>query len=298
MKLRRIFKRIIFPPLPFLLVCTVVSACGLVYAFIGGGEGVPVYLIYALSFYTLCALTAFSIFVAPPMVRRIKRLIFDTKYGSRYKNDINFRTRTTLYLSLLLNFGNVLLNILYGAVYGTRWFFILAFYYATLALMRFMVSIYSRKNELGDDIVAEWKRARACAFVMLLINLSLSGVVLMMMYEDRGFAYEGILIYVMAAYSFYHITTAIVNLIRYRKYKSPILGTVKAISLTAALISMLSLETAMFASFGGDMTLTDKRIFIAATGAGICVIVVSISLYTIIHSTKALKRIGSTRNEG
>lgn len=57
----------------------------------------------------------------------------------------------------------------------------------------------------------------------------------------------------VALYTFYITTTAIIDIIKYRKYNSPVMSISKVIKLAAALVSMLFLETAMFAQFGADM---------------------------------------------
>lgn len=290
-RLKMVLRHLALPPLPIILALTAVCAVGLAWALTGEGRSIATYAIYTLSFYTLCTLTAYIVIKAPSRIRELKRRLYSTKYGSKYKEDIDFRTRVSLYTTLALNLGNVALNILWGLLNQTRWFFVLAFYYGTLTAMRFIISVYSRRHKVGEDLLSEWKRARACAFVMLLINLSLSGVVLMMMYQSRGFRYEGMLIYVMAAYSFYHIIRTVIDFIRLRRFASPILTMIKEISLASALVSMLSLETAMFAAFSDGMSVADQRIFIAATGAGICVIVSAMSVYTLINATKNIRKL-------
>ena len=117
----------------------------------------------------------------------------------------------------------------------------------------------------------------------------------MMTYFHRGFDYQGILIYVMAMYTFYVTATAIVDLVKYRKYKSPIMSVSKVIKLAAALVSMLSLETAMFAQFGNDMSAENQRIMILATGAGIAVTIVAMSIYMIARTTKEIREIRSLK---
>ncbi len=290
MRARKIIKKLLFPPLVCVMLLTLLCGAGLAYAFLmSDGKNPLVYAIYALSFYTLCTLVAYFAVVFPSRAHLIKKRIFSTKYGAKYKNDINFKTKVSLYSSLLLNLGNVFLNIIYGIVYSTRWFFILAAYYATLAVMRTIISVYSRKKDIGEDLLGEWRIARACSYVMLMISVTLSGVVLMMMYQSRGFEYAGMLIYIMAAYAFYHITVTVIDLWKYRKYNSPALGCVKMVSFTSATISMLTLESAMFTAFGDEMDDKTQKIFIAATGAVICVLVNAISVYTIIRATRALK---------
>ena len=121
------------------------------------------------------------------------------------------------------------------------------------------------------------------------VNLVLSGAVLMMVFFDKGFQYQGILIYVIALYTFYVTITAIIDMVKFRKYKSPILSTSKIIKMASALFSMLFLETAMFAQFGADTSAEVKRIMIMATGAGISVAVVSMAVYMIVQTTKEIK---------
>ena len=111
----------------------------------------------------------------------------------------------------------------------------------------------------------------------------------MMVYFHRGFDYQGILIYVMALYTFYITTTAIIDMVKYKKYGSPVMTMSKVIKMAAALMSMLSLETAMFSQFGGDMSLEGQRIMIMATGAGIAVIVVAMAIYMIVRTTKEIR---------
>ena len=113
----------------------------------------------------------------------------------------------------------------------------------------------------------------------------------MMVYFNRGFQYQGFLIYVMAMYTFYITTTAIIDMVKYRKYNSPVMSISKIIKLASALFSMLFLETAMFSQFGEENSLEMQRVMIMATGAGISVIVVAMAVYIIIRSTKEIKKL-------
>jgi hypothetical protein len=159
-----------------------------------------------------------------------------------------------------------------------------------MAVMRFLLVRYVRKQDLGASIVQEWKRSRICAYILLLVNVSLSGAVLMILYQNRGYDYPGILIYVMALYTFYSTTHAIVDIVRYRKLGSPVMTTAKVVSLSAALVSMLNLETAMFAQFGADMPPEHQRLMIILTGAGVSIIVVTLSVILIVKATIEIRR--------
>lgn len=115
-------------------------------------------------------------------------------------------------------------------------------------------------------------------------------IIAMMVFWNRGFQYQGFLIYVIALYTFYITVTAVIDMIKYRKYKSPILSITKVIKMASALFSMLFLETAMFAQFGADTSTEVKRFMIILTGAGISVAVVTMAIYMIVQTTREIKQ--------
>ena len=65
----------------------------------------------------------------------------------------------------------------------------------------------------------------------------------------------------------------------------------KVINLTVALVSMLSLETAMLTQFGTGRDGVFRQIMTALTGAGVSVLVLGMAVYMIIKTTKQIKRI-------
>ena len=97
----------------------------------------------------------------------------------------------------------------------------------------------------------------------------------------------------MAAYTFTAFTMAIINMVKYRKYHSPILSAVKQISFASALVSMLSLETAMLAAFGDTTDSGFSRIMTASTGACVCSIILIMAICMIAHSTKQIKALSN-----
>lgn len=283
-------KKILFPPVWVMIILTIVSTVALVTVFLKGGETSPIaYVVYVLAFYTLVVVSIACGMNCPKYYKSVKQKIYNNKFGNRYMTDVAFKTHVSLYRSLTINLLYVAVNLFSGIWYRTAWFIIFAVYYIILAVMRFLLLRYINKNELGQKLLGELKRSRACAIILLLINLILTGAVLMILYQDRGFEYNGILIYVMAMYTFYITTAAIINIIKYRKYNSPIMSTAKVINLAAALVSMLSLETAMFSQFGAETSPQLQRIMIAATGGGVSVIIVTLAIYMIIRANKEIK---------
>lgn len=286
---KSVCKRLLFPPLWLIIVLTFISTVALVAVFMEGWENTPVaYVVYVLSFYTLTIVCLACWKTIPGYYRRMKGKVYENKYANRYFTDVAFKTHVNLYISLVINLIYVAINAVSGIIYSTHWFGIFAVYYAIMAMMRFLLARYVRKNHIGTSRPGELKRARLCAYILMTVNLALSGAVLMMVYYNRGFSYQGVLIYVVALYTFYTTTTAIIDMVKYRKYHSPIMSITKIIKMAAAMFSMLFLETAMFAQFGADTPLETQRIMIMATGGGISIIVVTMSVYMIVRTTKEM----------
>ena len=280
-----------------MILLTVVSAAGLITVFLKGWERAPIaYGIYLLSFYTLSVVTVFCVMVLPKQYRQIKEKILENPLANRYVTDGVFRTKVSLNLSLGINLLYVAVNVLSWYLYQSWWFVCLAVYYVILSVMRFLLVRYARRKDIGTDRQGELNRAMVCSCIMLLLNFFLSGAVLMVVYQNRGYEYHGILIYVMALYTFYTATHAIVSLIKYRKMESPVMTTAKMISMAAALVSMLNLETAMFAQFGKNMAKSDQRLMIMLTGAGISIAVITMAVYMILRCRKQLKEMRCKEN--
>lgn len=290
---KKIGKKLLFPNVLIILLLAIISAALLVYVFVNGLETAAIaYVSYLISFYGLTVLVIYLCMVLPKQYRNIKQKVYDNPWGNRYMTDAAFRTKISLHMSLAIHLLYVGMNVVLAFMNKTRWFGILAGYYLILAVMQFLLLKYAIQKGIGTERQGELRRARVCAIILLNLNFVLSGAVLMILYQNKGFKYQGILIYAMAAYTFYSTIRAVVDLIRYRKYKSPIMTTTKIITLSSALVSMLSLETAMFFQFGQDMNPASRRLMIALTGAGISMAVIGMSAYMIIKTSQELENTG------
>lgn len=157
--------------------------------------------------------------------------------------------------------------------------------------MRFLLLYHVHRNAFGKDQVLELKRYRMCGIILMIMNIALAGVVVLVVRKNEGFNYEGYLIYIMAMYAFYTTITAVINVIKYRKYNSPIISAAKVISLAAALVSMLSLETAMLMQFGSENSESFRQMMTGTTGAAVCLIVLGLAVFMIIKSTISINKL-------
>ena len=284
--------KLLYPPVWLIILLAPVCTAALIFIFVNSYEAHPfAYILYVLSFYTLSVTVMRCIKVIPRQYHTARKKVYENPVGNKLMTDMKFRTHIFLYGSLVINLLYVALNAILGFTYNTAWFFVLSFYYTILAVMRFLLIRFVNHVGIGNNRFKELRRSRLCGYILLTVNLSLSAAVLMILYQNKGFQYNGILIYVMAAYTFYITTLAIVNLVKFRKLGSPVMSMAKIINMAAALVSMLSLETAMFSQFGKDMSIENQRLMIMLTGAGVSIIIVTMSVYSIVKNSKEIKQI-------
>ena len=79
------------------------------------------------------------------------------------------------------------------------------------------------------------------------------------------------------------------KLARYHHREDPLMSAAKAISLTAALVSTLSLETAMISRFGSGNILS-QYLFTGAVGTAVCLVELIMAIYMIRHGGKVIAR--------
>ena len=288
---KKIGKKLLFPPVWLMVLLAIISAVALTFIFVKGMEkSIPAYMAYVLAFYTLSIVTVFCVMVLPKKYSTMKRKIYNNPLGNRFMTDRVFRTNVSLGVSFAVSMLYVGMNLWSWHMLGSYWFMVLAVYYVIMAAMRCLLVRYVRIQKIGTSILGEWKRSRVCAYILLLINLSLSGAVLMILYQSKGYDYPGVMIYVMALYTFYSAIHAILDIVRYHKLGSPIMSTAKIVSLSGAMVSMLNLETAMFAQFGAEMSVEHQHLFIILTGAGVSITIITLSVILIVKATKAIRR--------
>lgn len=293
---KKLGKALLFPYVWIVVLLTVASTVGLIYVFVGGKENTVIaYAVYVMSFYALTVVCAYFIKEFPKQYRSVREKIESNPVGYKLVTEESFRTHLSLYISLIASLLYVAVNLFFYVVNRSVWFIILAVYYTILVVVRVILVKYTRVEGMGKNYLGELKKNILCSGILLTLNLVLSGAVLMILYQDKGFTYNGILIYVMALYTFYTTIHAIVTLVKYRKLKSPVMTTTRAIQLSAALVSMLALETAMFSQFGQDMSPESQRLMIILTGAGVSITVVVMSIYMMVKSSKAIKEIKTSK---
>ncbi len=286
MNWKKILKTLIFPHIAIMIILIPIATVFLVYSMVFlGTESVVAILSYVLSAYTL-TIWCFKI---PYLIRFFKNFKNENRYMQIWRDNPKLRVKVSLYGTLFWNTAYGLLQLGMGFWHHTFWFCSLAGYYISLAVMRFFLVRHTRNYDPGEKMLEEYGKYRICGIVFLIMNLSLSLMIFFMVYWNRTFYHHEITTIAMAAFTFTSLTVAIINMVRYRKYNSPVYSASKAISLASALVSMLTLESTMLTTFGdGTIDLSGRRIFLGVSGGVISAFIIGMAIFMIVQATKKI----------
>ncbi len=287
MDLKKLGKALLFPRMWVMILLLPVAAVFLVGSMVFIGTSSPIAIAsYVLSAYTLTVWC----FRIPYLISFFKTFKNENKYILIWRRDDRLRVKVSLYGSLAFNTVYALFQLWLGFYHHTFWYYSLAGYYISLAVMRFFLLRHTQKYTPGERMREELIKYRACGWVFLVMNLALSLMIFFMVYWNRTFNHHEITAIAMAAYTFTSFTTAIVNMVRYRKYNSPVYSASKAISFAAACVSMLTLTSTMLTAFGdGTMDLSARRLMLGLVGGAVSAVVMTMAVYMIAESNKKLK---------
>lgn len=295
MNLKKIYKALLFPHIAIMILLLPIAIPLLVYSmvFVESDSAIAI-VSYVIAAYTLTVWC----FRIPNIIKFIKIFKNENRYARLWLDDRQLRVKSTLYASLIWNGAYAVFQFWLGIYHSSFWFHSLGVYYASLAVMRLFLARYMSKNTPGEKIHAELVRYRACGWIFLVMNLALSVMIVFMLYWNRTFSHHMITTIAMAAYTFVAFTTAIISVIRYRKYNSPVYSASKAISFAAACVSMLTLTSTMLTTFNdGSMDAFSQKMMLGGVALAVSVVVLTMAIYMIAQSTKKLKLLKADKEQ-
>lgn len=166
------------------------------------------------------------------------------------------------------NFIVALLNGILGAVNQSRWQGTLCAYYLSIIIMKAVVVLWRNGQ----------KRMYLSVSVFILVMNPVLAVIVYLMATNQGMKhYPGMLIYAVAFYAFAKVIAAVVNLVKARIQKIPVMLAMKSIGLVDGLVSILMLEIAMIDTFGNINTVW-ARMMMALSGTGVWMIAMMVGV--------------------
>lgn len=261
-----------------------VSGCALVWIFLNGWESRWfAYPVYVLAFYALMVGCIYTIprligwAKRPPQERRIRFPLEPKKDFVR-----------SLVLSLGVNVCYSLFHLIMGLILRSGWMVCNGGYYLVNSLILGILVGYERRIAGIDDdyrrLRTGWRVYELCGGLLLALNLWMSVMVFEMIWNGHGEQYPGLMVFAVAAYTFYKLTIAIARVIQCRKNRSPILGVAWNMDLIEAMMSLFSLQTGLFAAFGQDFE--HQTLMNCFTGGTVCGLVVFGALGMMLHGRK------------
>lgn len=201
---------------------------------------------------------------------------------ARLWDDAGFRARCAGWGSLAGSALLALSKMAEGWLFSSRWFAVLAGYYLLLCLAKGLVLYSGRAAAAQPDQrlreKREWQGCRLCGWLLAALAFPLQAMAVLIVREGSGFRYQGYLIFAVALYDFCCLIASLAFFAVNRGRHSPAALARKGIGLASSLVSMLSLQTAMFASFGSDLELQWQRRMNLATGTAVCALLVLLGL--------------------
>lgn len=290
---KKLGKAILFPHIAIMIVLIPIATVLLVGSMVFIGTESPVAIAsYVLSAYTLTVWCC----KIPQLIKFFKTFKNENKYARRWQDDTRLRVNVSLYGSLAWNTLYGIFQLWLGFYHHTFWFYSLGAYYICLAVMRFFLVRHTRKYLPGEKMKTELIQYRSCGWVFLVMNLALTLIVFFMIYWNRTFTHHMITAIAMAAYTFTAFTAAIVNMVKYKKYNSPIFSASKAISFAAACVSMLTLTSTLLTTFSdGTMDVFSQKILLGCVGIAVSITVVILAIYMIIQGSRKIKLLDAAK---
>ena len=291
MNLKKFGLKLLYPHLAVILILLPISIAFLVFSLIHfRPTSVIGILSYLLSFYVLLVIC----FRVPRIIEFCKNLKRENKYLKKWFSDVHLRMNVSLYRSLIWNVAFAIFQLGLGFYHKSFWFYSMFVYYVMLGVMRFFLVKHTRKYKANEQEEFEIKKYIICGWLLLFMNLTLAVIVFFMVYWNRTFHHHMITTIALAAYTFFTFTFAIINLVRYRKYKSPVYSSAKIISLIAGAVSMLTLESTMLTTFGASESVMFRRVMLSLTGTAVIVFAVTMAITMIVKGSKQLKNKNNT----
>lgn len=211
-------------------------------------------------------------------------------FYQHYKDDPWLRAATSTKMSAVINLFFVFYQAYNAYRRSSLWFASLSVYYAWLTFMR--VNIVTYMQTMAADGREELRRYRRTGYWLLFLNT----VILLLGIVSNRFGYRPSyathMLVVVALFAVYNVTAAIVNLHKWRKLEDPLISASKALSLSCALISVYSLQTAAIGRFSVTNSSKIINFFTYATPITIFLVIGSISLFIILRVNWVLKAIG------
>ena len=251
-------------------------------------EGICDCVFLVISLYLLYLLIAF---LYRQYKKKVEPKVLSTETGRALFGTYGASNVFWSLVSLLINIGYAVLNIVLAVLLNSLWYGLIAIFYAVLMGARMTIIFLARhiarkywinKTEL---LYAELKVSIGSGGLIFLMDLSMAFAVTFMITNTPPYSSGKIVAIGLAAYTFYKIILAIVNLVRSRKNGDPVVTALRNISMADACMSLVNTTITLDMTFGtGNLAIAKNLAAFLAVG-----VTLALSVYSIIKGLVVLK---------
>lgn len=245
-------------------------------------EGICDCVFLVISLYLLYLLIAF---LCRQYKKKVEPKVLSTETGRALFGTYGASNVFWSLVSLLINIGYAVLNIVLAVLLNSLWYGLIAIFYAVLMGARMTIIFLARhiarkywmnKTEL---LYAELKVSIGSGGLIFLMDLSMAFAVTFMITNTPPNSSGKIVAIGLAAYTFYKIILAIVNLVRSRKNGDPVVTALRNISMADACMSLVNTTITLDMTFGsGNLAIAKNLAAFLAVG-----ITLALSIYSIVR---------------
>jgi len=295
-KWKNFFEKLLFPKSWMVFLLFNVTVISLIYVFVQGKIMEPIaYVAYTVSFYALVVVCA----RIPAIVKGCKEALYKNRYLHRFLTEKELRVWFFAYMGLIVNVCFAVFKVIVGYIYDSSWLYAMAGYHTLSSLMTFIIVYRDKKGKDAEEhtrLIRGLHSYEMCGWLMILMNTAISVIVFMVIFRKQTISYPGIMIYAIAAYSFYCLIMALINLVKYRRKNNPAFSAIKRIGLAKALVSIFTLQVAMLTQFGdGNEVLT--RLMNLATGSAVCASIMALAVFMLLGVRKDYRKVRNYRKK-
>ena len=245
------------------------------------------YILYALSPVGLGYFAyTFIVLIVPKIKACAIRLLQRHSFTDNILKSYGFRTLAFAAAGFIVNIAYAVLQAVVGIVARSVWNITIAVFYFVLIALKGIVFFCDRKYK--ENAAKQIKTYRACGYMFNLLTVALAGIVILINKADMSYEYAGYMIYIVAAYTFYKIITAIIHFFKARRRDGLIVQAIRNINLVDAIYSVFVLQVSMIRAFGdGNDPLSNS-----VAGGAIALLILWISIHMIVQSYREKERLG------
>ncbi len=280
--------KLLYPHPVLTVFLTLVSAAGLIWVFWNGYDThLPAYPIYCLSFY---ALIVFVLLLAKQLPKLKKRIDADPLAQKILDAEKQGAFGISMYVEQFINFFYGCFKIGSGILTGSAWVGADGLYNFVQALIQLYQIL---RHKQAKSLEQQWKSYRQCGYMVIVLHLTMTGMVFQMIHMGRHEEYSEIMIIATAAFTFYKLVNAILDVAKDRKHKSPVDSAARYLNFSQALYNLFVLQVGLLWVFGGP-DYSQAKLMNSLTGGVVCLLVCGLGIYMVWRGTRDLKRLEET----